>query len=106
MVVDGICATKCMTPCSSCSSTDNSLCTSCIGGYTFSNQTNECNPDLTCNDKKTCSSCPLGYSLSGGVCGKCNSGDNCAVCNINNATVCAFCNYGFYLNGTCQKCNV
>lgn len=66
---DGKCLAKCKSPCQTCNAGAPTQCTSCIGQHVLSGNT--CNPDLSCNNAVTCTSCPIGYNLMSGLCVKC-----------------------------------
>ena len=104
------CMLKCVSPCSSCSETDPSLCTHCIAGFKTNNAASQnCEPDLDCNSNGTCTNCPFGYSLLVenffSSCVACSS--SCARCNPTqgNSGVCLSCYDGNWLNGnSCDSC--
>ena len=72
------CQQICLSPCATCSESDPSVCLSCVAGYIFNIQTTQnCQPDLSCNNNQTCSICPFSFALS---------------VNSNNEATCVQCN--------------
>lgn len=97
------CALNCILPCATCSVTDAEKCESCIAGYSFDDVTQTCVEVRTCAEG--CIVCPMGYSLSEGLCLPCTK-ENCQSCNAADLGLCFSCKPGFFLNaaGTCDPC--
>jgi len=101
--VNGVCYPNCKPPCKDCVNGQPETCASaCWSGYTFDAATSSCLPDLSCNTGSTCSSCPVGYSLTGtagsGDCDECTAGANCRNCEDGDTSVCEQAKFGFYLD--------
>lgn len=102
------CMKQCILPCATCSSTDPSVCLSCIAGFVLNTAaTQNCQPDTSCNSNGTCTNCPFGFAMvvtnNSAKCNQCVT--SCARCNPNNANQCLSCYTGSYLNGsTCAAC--
>lgn len=106
------CQKNCIVPCSSCSSTDPTVCLSCVAGYVYDTSApGNCRPDFSCNSTSNCAICPIGYSIlpstSNGAtvyyCTQC--GPSCARCDPNQQNKCISCLLGFYVgNNTCKAC--
>jgi hypothetical protein len=99
---------RCATNCRTCSSSDASVCSSCLQ-FSYLSNSSSCLPCdrscVTCLGSATnCSSCPPGQSLSGGSCsGTCPR--NCISCL--NSTSCTTCIRGFVaVNGSCRGCSI
>jgi hypothetical protein len=109
------CQKPCRAPCSSCSDTDVTACTTCVQGYALIN--GQCQVSVsTCNSQSSCSACPYGYTISSltnasivlnQTCVECAAASNCARCNTTNTSQCLSCPYGTYLetSNICLVCD-
>ena len=81
-------------------------CTSCFVGYILSGGV--CGADISCNTNVAinCNVCPNGYYLQANQCTICPTISNCKSCDTNNNTLCLVCNTGYYVNdqSLCQQC--
>lgn len=100
---DFTCTLNCKPPCATCSSTSNTVCTSCLAGYLYDQTTNQCNPVTTCTGP--CNVCPYAYVLTASqTCSQCTNA-NCSRCSLTNLNTCTSCYEGSYLNnGNCSPC--
>lgn len=94
------CVSACAFPCATCY--PNGECQTCFGGYLLTGTS--CNSDLSCNTDSSCTNCPLGYSLSSGLCAHCTS-SNCLRCNPDTVSECYLCSDGYFLETSTLLCS-
>jgi len=110
------CSQLCLHPCATCSTSNPSICLTCVAGYIIDSAAiQNCAPTTSCMNSKNCNVCPFGFKLlysntaqaKNQTCVTCAQSSNCARCLTSSPSVCTSCTIGNYLNPSniCVACN-